>query len=57
MLRGIVGVRLRLDRLEGKHKLSQNRPPEDRAGATAAGERWFCTEAEAREAGWRAAGG
>lgn len=31
-LRGIVGLRLRLTRLEGKLKLSQNRPAEDREG-------------------------
>jgi len=32
MLRGIVGVELAVDRFEGKRKLSQNRPAEDRAG-------------------------
>lgn len=31
-LRGIVGVRLPISRLEGKRKLSQNRPAADRAG-------------------------
>jgi transcriptional regulator len=31
-LKGIVGVRLPVTRLEGKWKLSQNRTPEDRAG-------------------------
>ncbi len=31
-LRGIVGLRLRVTRLEGKLKLSQNRPAEDRSG-------------------------
>lgn len=31
-LRGIVGLRLPIARLEGKRKLSQNRPPEDQAG-------------------------
>lgn len=31
-LRGIVGVRLTIRRLEGKRKLSQNRPAADRAG-------------------------
>ena len=36
MLRGIVGVRIRISRLEGKRKLSQNRPPEDRASVLAA---------------------
>ncbi|MBF0324649.1 MAG: FMN-binding negative transcriptional regulator [Alphaproteobacteria bacterium] len=35
-LAAIVGFRLRIERLEGKWKLSQNRPPEDRAGVTAA---------------------
>ena len=32
MLRGIVGIRLPLTRLEGKWKMSQNREAEDRAG-------------------------
>jgi transcriptional regulator len=31
-LRGIVGLRLPIARLEGKRKMSQNRSPEDRAG-------------------------
>lgn len=31
-LKGIVGLRLRLTRIEGKLKLSQNRPAEDREG-------------------------
>lgn len=31
-LKGIVGVRLPIARLEGKWKMSQNRTPEDRAG-------------------------
>lgn len=34
-LRGIVGVRLPITRLEGKRKLSQNRTPDDRAGVKA----------------------
>ena len=34
-LRGIVGVSLRVERLAGKRKLSQNRPPADRDGAIA----------------------
>jgi transcriptional regulator len=34
-LKGIVGVRLRITRLEGKRKVSQNRQPEDRAGVKA----------------------
>ncbi len=34
-LRGIVGFRLPIERLEGKWKLSQNRAPEDRRGAVA----------------------
>jgi transcriptional regulator len=34
-LRGIVGVSLRVERLVGKRKLSQNRPPADRDGAVA----------------------
>jgi transcriptional regulator len=32
MLGGIVGIELRIERLEGKWKLSQNRPPADVAG-------------------------
>jgi len=32
MLKGIVGFELRIERLEGKWKLSQNRPAEDRTG-------------------------
>jgi transcriptional regulator len=35
MLKGIVGLRLPIARLEGKWKLSQNRSPEDRAGVVA----------------------
>lgn len=35
MLNGIVGVRLRIERLEGKWKLSQNRSAADRAGVVA----------------------
>jgi transcriptional regulator len=31
-LKGIVGLRLRISRLEGKRKMSQNRPDTDRAG-------------------------
>jgi transcriptional regulator len=34
-LRGIVGFALPISRLEGKWKMSQNRPPEDRAGVVA----------------------
>lgn len=33
MLRAIVGIEIRVDRLEGKAKLSQNREPRDRLGA------------------------
>ena len=36
MLRGIVGFELAIERLEGKHKLSQNRSADDRAGVIAA---------------------
>ena len=32
MLNGIVGISLRIDRLEGKIKMSQNRPAADQAG-------------------------
>lgn len=35
MLKGIVGISLRIERLEGKAKLSQNRPATDRAGVVA----------------------
>ena len=35
MLKGIVGFRLPIDRLEGKVKMSQNRPAEDRASVIA----------------------
>ena len=35
MLRGIVGFEIPIARLEGKWKLSQNRPPADRAGVVA----------------------
>jgi transcriptional regulator len=35
-LKGIVGVRMGITRLEGKRKASQNRQPEDRAGVKAA---------------------
>ncbi|HVB67276.1 MAG TPA: FMN-binding negative transcriptional regulator [Acetobacteraceae bacterium] len=35
MLKGIVGFALPITRLEGKWKMSQNRPPEDRAGVVA----------------------
>jgi transcriptional regulator len=35
MLKGIVGFRLPIDRLEGKWKLSQNKNPADRAGVAA----------------------
>lgn len=36
MLRGIVGFRLEIERIEGKFKLSQNRPEEDRRSVFAA---------------------
>lgn len=35
MLRGIIGFSIAIARLEGKWKLSQNRPPADRAGVVA----------------------
>lgn len=34
-LNGIVGVEIPIDRIEGKWKVSQNRPPADRAGVVA----------------------
>jgi transcriptional regulator len=39
MLKGIVGVEITVDRLEGKFKLSQNRPAGDRPRIIAALER------------------
>ena len=36
MLRGIIGARLTVERLEGTTKLSQNKPDGDRAGVIAA---------------------
>jgi transcriptional regulator len=39
MLNGIVGIELAVDRLDGKFKLSQNRPPADRPRIIAALER------------------
>jgi transcriptional regulator len=34
-LRGIIGLRLPITRLEGKRKMSQNRPEADRRGVAA----------------------
>jgi transcriptional regulator len=39
MLRGIVGLDIAVSRLEGKYKLSQNRPTADRPGVISALER------------------
>jgi len=36
MLKGIVGLEIAVTRLEGKYKLSQNRPAADRPGIIAA---------------------
>jgi len=36
MLGGIVGARMIVERLEGTTKLSQDKPPADRAGVVAA---------------------
>jgi transcriptional regulator len=36
MLKGIVGLDIAVTRLEGKYKLSQNRPAADRPGVIAA---------------------
>jgi transcriptional regulator len=44
MLRGIVGVELEVGRLEGKFKLSQNRPAADRPRVIAALDRREDTE-------------
>ncbi len=46
-LRGIVGFELPIARLEGKWKMSQNRPGEDRAGAIEGLRREGGTEEEA----------
>jgi transcriptional regulator len=35
LARGVVGLELRIERMVGKYKLSQNRPAEDRAGVVA----------------------
>ena len=35
MIKGIVGVEIPIDRIEGKWKVSQNRPEVDRAGVVA----------------------
>lgn len=35
LMRGLVGIEIEITRLEGKWKVSQNRPPEDRAGVVA----------------------
>jgi transcriptional regulator len=35
MLKGIVGFAMPITRLDGKWKMSQNRPAEDRAGVVA----------------------
>jgi transcriptional regulator len=36
MLKGIIGLDIAVTRLEGKYKLSQNRPAADRPGVIAA---------------------
>jgi transcriptional regulator len=46
MLRGIVGLDIAVTRLQGKYKLSQNRPDADRPGVIAALEAQ--SEADAR---------
>ena len=48
MLRGIVGVEVAVERLEGKRKLSQNRADEDQRGAVAGLERRGATSAARR---------
>jgi transcriptional regulator len=54
MLRGIIGVEVAVTRLEGKRKLSQNRPVEDQhgaiAGLDATGERRAVETADAMRA-------
>lgn len=47
MLKGIVGVEIAVTRLEGKYKLSQNRPVADRLGVIAALEAQNDAEADA----------
>ena len=46
MLRAIVGFELRIEKLEGKWKMSQNRPAEDRPGVVAG----LCEEGGAKGA-------
>jgi transcriptional regulator len=36
MLRGFVGIEVAIDRIEGKRKLSQDKPNDDKAGVRAA---------------------
>ena len=45
LLGAIVAFEMRVDRLEGKYKLGQNRPPEDRAGTIAGLQQDGTTEA------------
>lgn len=35
LLKAIVGIEMRIERIEGKWKMGQNRPPADRRGAVA----------------------
>ena len=52
-LKAIVGVEILIDRVEGKFKLSQNRPDADRAGVIAGLEALHEAEVSARHAGTR----
>ncbi|NDC57900.1 MAG: hypothetical protein EBZ50_03530 [Alphaproteobacteria bacterium] len=36
MLRGFIGIEIAIDRIEGKRKLSQDKPDDDKAGVRAA---------------------
>ena len=47
MLKGIIGLDILVTRLEGKYKLSQNRPAADRPGVVAALESQTNPEAHA----------
>lgn len=55
MLKGIVGFEIEIERLEGKRKLSQNRPAADRAGVIAGLDAEADATARATAAAMRAA--
>jgi transcriptional regulator len=57
MLRGVVGIEIEVTRLEGKRKLSQNRPEADQLGVIAGLERSGSAGAVTTAAAMRATGG